>query len=165
MTTFHLPIDRAAAMPLHRQIYEGLREAILGGALRPGRRIPSSRALAADLALSRQPVLTAYEQLLHEGYLDSRRGSGTFVSTALPDDLLRSGASPQAATGSQNTRHLVDDDTGLGPFRVSLPALDEFPHTVWARLLARHARALTHAQMAYGDAAGLVALRTAIAEH
>ena len=165
MTTFHLPIDPAGAMPLHRQIYEGLRAAILGGALRPGRRIPSSRALAADLAVSRQPVLTAYEQLLHEGYLDSRHGSGTFVSTALPDDLLRSGASPQAATGFPGTRRLVDDDVGLGPFRVSLPALDEFPHTVWARLLARHARALTHAQMAYGDAAGLAALRTAIAEH
>jgi GntR family transcriptional regulator/MocR family aminotransferase len=167
MTTFYVPVDRTAGSPLHRQIYEGYRRAILEGLLRPGQRVPSTRALALELAVSRQPVLTAYEQLLHEGYLDGRKGSGTFVSAALPDDLLRA---PLAARALRPRRQLrtPSGERGpgeLGPFRMSLPALDRFPHTVWARLVARHAHALTHSEMAYGDAAGLPSLREAIAEH
>jgi GntR family transcriptional regulator/MocR family aminotransferase len=171
MTTFHLPIDRSAGVPLHRQIYEGCRRAILDGLLRPGQRVPSTRALALELAVSRQPVLTAYDQLLHEGYLDGRTGSGTFVSAALPDDLLRSPAPPAVAAPRIAPRRVPRSppdaswEAGLGPFRMSLPALDRFPHKVWARLVARHAHALSPAQMAYGDPAGLLSLRLAIAEH
>src|SRR6478672_9743271 len=92
MTTLHLSVERNIDVPIHRQIYEGLRGAILDGRLRPGQRIPSSRGLAADLGVSRLPVLSAYEQLLHEGYLVGRTGSGTFVSQSIPDQLLRSPA-------------------------------------------------------------------------
>src|SRR6476620_11610652 len=88
MTTLHLSVDRNVGVPIHRQIYDGLRLAILDGRLRPGQRIPSSRGLATDLGVSRLPVLSAYEQLLHEGYLVGRTGSGTFVSDDVPDDLL-----------------------------------------------------------------------------
>ena len=160
MTTLHLPIDRSSDVPLHRQIYEGIRRAIFAGLLRPRQRVPSTRALAVELEVSRLPVLTAYDQLLHEGYLEGRVGSGTFVGAALPDDLL-------GAAGRRIPRRppAVRDEGGLGPFRMSLPALDQFPHALWARLVARHAHALTHAQMAYGDPAGLVPLRVAIAEH
>ena len=80
MTTLHLPLDRASPNPLHRQIYDGVRRAILDGRLRPGQRLPASRTLAEELGVSRLPVLSAYEQLLHEGYLAARIGSGTFVS-------------------------------------------------------------------------------------
>jgi len=169
MTTFHLPFDRTAGIPIHRQIYEGFRRAILDGLLRPGQRVPSTRALAVELEVSRLPVLTAYDQLLHEGYLTGRVGSGTFVSDALPDDLLRSpepaGTSRTQPRGMSRPLPRPRDEGGLGPFRMSLPALDQFPHALWARLVARHAHALTHAQMAYGDPAGLVPLRVAIAEH
>jgi GntR family transcriptional regulator/MocR family aminotransferase len=171
MTTLHLPLDRSSGIPIHRQIYEGLRRAILDGLLRPGQRVPSTRALALELDVSRLPVLTAYDQLLHEGYLQGRIGSGTFVSAAVPDDLLRPPASPDATASlprAQRAPHPpppVRDEGGLGPFRMSLPALDQFPHTAWARLVARHAHALTHAEMAYGDPAGLVPLRLAIADH
>ena len=166
MTTLYLPLDRSEDVPIHRQIYQGLRRAILDGQLRPGQRIPSTRALSLELEVSRQPVLAAYEQLLHEGYLEGRAGSGTFVSVALPDELLkatskrtktRAAASPPPAPSGGND--------GLGPFRMSLPALDMFPGVLWARLLARNARALTQAQMAYGDPAGLMSLRAAVAEH
>ena len=168
MTTLHLPVARSSGIPLHRQIYEGLRRAILDGRLRPGQRVPSTRALAVDLGVSRLPVLTAYDQLLHERYLEGRVGSGTFVSGAIPDDLLRPPESPAAAPGPCSTRRpppLAREEGGLGPFRMSVPALDRFPHAEWARLVARHAHALTHAQMAYGDPAGLAPLRVAIAEH
>lgn len=171
MTTFHLPVDRSSGIPIHRQIYEGVRRAILDGLLRPGQRVLSTRALAVELDVSRLPVLAAYEQLLHEGYLDGRIGSGTFVSAALPDDLLRSSVPPAFAGRPSGARRAprplppARDEGGLGPFRMSLPALDQFPHAAWARLVARHAHGLTHAQMAYGDPAGLVPLREAIAEH
>jgi GntR family transcriptional regulator/MocR family aminotransferase len=171
MTTLHLPIDRSSGTPIHRQIYQGLRRAILGGLLRPAQRVPSTRALSLDLDVSRFPVLTAYTQLLHEGYLEGRVGSGTFVSAALPDDLIQSppapSSAPRAAPRPRDTRSTLRgrDEGGLGPFRMSLPALDQFPHAVWNRLVARSAHGLTHAQMAYGDPTGLAPLRLAIAEH
>jgi GntR family transcriptional regulator / MocR family aminotransferase len=171
MTTLHLPLDRSSGTPIHRQIYEGIRCAILDGLLRPGQRVPSTRALALDLDVSRLPVLTAYDQLLHEGYLEGRVGSGTYVSAAVPDDLLghpvpANGAAPPSTPRRRAHRPPpVRDEGGLDPFRMSLPALDQFPHAAWAKLVARHAHALTHAQMAYGDPAGLVPLRLAIAEH
>src|SRR5678815_4911098 len=131
MTTFHLPFDRTAGIPIHRQIYEGFRRAILDGLLRPGQRVPSTRALAVELEVSRLPVLTAYDQLLHEGYLTGRVGSGTFVSDALPDDLLRSpepaGTSRTQPRGMSRPLPRPRDEGGLGPFRMSLPALDQFP--------------------------------------
>jgi len=164
MTTLHLPLDRASPNPLHRQIYDGVRRAILDGRLRPGQRLPASRTLAEELGVSRLPVLSAYEQLLHEGYLGARVGSGTFVSRDLPDDLLlASGASPRRGRGESEATSR--QGSNLGPFRMNLPALDQFPHAAWARLVARHAHGLSHAQMAYGDAAGLGPLRAAIAEY
>jgi GntR family transcriptional regulator / MocR family aminotransferase len=176
MTTWPLSVDRSSGIPLHRQIYQGIRGAILDGLLRPGQRAPSTRSLALELAVSRLPVLTAYDQLLHEGYLEGRVGSGTFVSAALPDDLLRTQPVPDAAArpgggrggGARRITRPAPQargHEGLGPFRVSLPALDQFPHAAWARLVARHAHALTHEQMAYGDPAGLMPLRVAIADH
>jgi GntR family transcriptional regulator / MocR family aminotransferase len=164
-----LPIDRTAGVPLHRQIYDGLRRAILDGMLRAGQRVPSTRALAAELEVSRLPVLTAYEQLLHEGYLDGRIGSGTFVRATLPDDTLRPAVDSRGGGRTVLRRRPAlprgRDEGGLRPFRVSLPALDQFPHALWARLVARHAHRMVPANMAYGDAAGLPALRVAIADH
>ncbi len=170
-----VPVDRSAGVPLHRQIYDGLRRAILDGMLRAGQRVPSTRALAAELEVSRFPVLTAYEQLLHEGYLEGRVGSGTFVRAA-PEDALRPAPGRSAPAGraapprprASPPPPRPDDDGregGLRPFRVSLPALDQFPRALWARLVARHAHRLAPAHMAYGDPAGLGALREAIAEH
>lgn len=170
MTTL-FPVDRASRIPIHRQIHTGFRQAILGGLLRPGQRVPSTRTLALELGVSRQPVLTAFDQLLHEGYLEGRAGSGTYVSAALPDDLLHSPAPPGPGARATVPRRVAGqapkarEEGGLQPFRVSLPALDQFPHALWARLVARHAHGLTHAQMAYGDPAGMVPLRLAIAEH
>jgi GntR family transcriptional regulator / MocR family aminotransferase len=177
MTTLHLAIDRTLGVPLHRQLYDALRDAVLDGRLRPGQRIPSSRGLAADLGVSRLPVLSAYEQLLHEGYLVGRTGSGTFVSDAVPDDLFRPAPGtdrlPSARRPSASVRPpLVSERPALAswtipvaPFQVGLPALDRFPRAAWARLVARNVHAETPDRLGYGDPAGLVALRVAIAEH
>src|SRR6476619_1225411 len=177
MTTLHLSVDRELDVPIHRQVREGLRRAILEGRLRPGQRIPSPRSLAADLGVSRLPVLSAYEQLLHEGYLVGRTGSGTFVSKSIPDDLLRTPAVARPAPMPRpddvsfrervvpNQPSVTSWHVPVIPFQVGLPALDLFPHAAWAKLVARQLRAETAEQLAYGDPAGLRALRVAIAEH
>src|SRR5262245_38530108 len=80
-------IDTRAREGLQQQVYFAVRRAILDGTLAPGVRLPSSRKLAEDLRVSRTTTLLAYEQLLAEGYLAARRGSGTFVARELPDDI------------------------------------------------------------------------------
>ena len=167
----------ADARPLYRQIYDGYRTAILEGRLRAGQRIPSTRALARELGISRLPVLTAFEQLLHEGYLEGRAGSGTFVASFVHD--MRGAAAPGdeparrrgprkravVAPPISRSRDASDQKAELGAFRVSLPALDHFPQKIWARLVTRHARAMSIEQMAYGDPAGYLPLRHAVADY
>ena len=176
LATLHLPVDRDIGVPIFRQIYDGLRGAILEGRLRPGQRIPSTRSLATDLGVSRLPVLSAYEQLLHEGYLVGRTGSGTFVTRHIPDHLLRSRAIGRLKPSTQNpggvrAHPVLNQPTPTSwslpavPFQIGLPALDLFPRAPWAKLVARQIRAETPEQLAYGDPAGLRSLRVAIAEH
>jgi GntR family transcriptional regulator/MocR family aminotransferase len=170
-------IDPRAREPLQQQIYAGIRAAILQGVVKPGTRLPSSRALAVDLGVSRTTSLLALDQLLAEGYLTAQRGSGTFVAHELPDDL------PQARppTPSLHPRHPPLSRVGRAlaatppasrrifgpprPFRIGVPAVDLFPVRLWSRLASRRLRSLTSAQLDYGDPAGLRALREAIGEH
>jgi GntR family transcriptional regulator / MocR family aminotransferase len=84
-----IAVDRGNSQPLHSQIYRSLRNAIATGVLRPGQRLPSSRALSAELDVSRITILEAYSQLLAEGYFKSRKGAGTFVSSSLPEYLTQ----------------------------------------------------------------------------
>jgi len=78
-----------AGVPLYRWLYEELRSAILAGHLRSGGRLPATRELAAQYGLSRPTVVTAFEQLRSEGYVDGKIGSGTYVSKTLPEELLQ----------------------------------------------------------------------------
>lgn len=148
-------LDPEAAEPLHRQLYDALRDAVLSGHLAPGARLASTRTMAADLGVSRNTVMAAFEQLLAEGYLEGRVGAGTFVTRTLPDHTLRARARPVAAKVrrargrglSSRGRVLVSSPvppTRAGPprpFRVGTPAIDEFPIDAWSRLVTRHWRA------------------------
>ena len=160
MTTL-VTFDNRSDIPFYRQIYDGYRAAILSGRLRPGERLPSTRALATELNISRLPVVNAFEQLLHEGYIEGRAGSGTYVKDSIPDELAR----PAATLPETAAAPLRPAPPHLGPFRVSLPALDRFPLRLWSRLVSKHARQLTIEQMAYGDAAGHAPLRRAVADY
>ncbi|MFP5230085.1 MAG: PLP-dependent aminotransferase family protein [Acidobacteriota bacterium] len=146
-----IPIDREAPAPLHRQVYAGFRDAILRGDLAAGQQVPSSRALAAELEISRFPVLDAYAQLLAEGYFESRVGAGTFVASSLPHRATAAKRPPEEASASRRTsrrsmqfpaydplpwRH------GWGAFGVHQPALDQFPFDLWSKILSRHSRTL-----------------------
>src|SRR5215211_3240058 len=84
-----------SSTPLYRVLYIHIRAAILSGELRGGMKLPSTRALAEQLNVSRNTVLNAYRQLLAEGYLEGREGSGTFVTHVLPEQLL---AAPDPAS-------------------------------------------------------------------
>src|SRR5262245_47691809 len=84
-----LALDRTSHVPLHRQIYEAWRTGILSGRFRSGERVPSTRVVASSYRLARVTVSAAYDQLLAEGYFETKHGSGTFVSSELPDRLLK----------------------------------------------------------------------------
>src|ERR1019366_5797359 len=146
-------VDRTSSMPLHRQIYDGFRSAILEGRLRPGQRIPSTRVLASEIRVSRFPVLNAYAQLLAEGYFQSRVGAGTVVSSSLPDQLTSSEptgithvpthSGPRPIAKRSSILPLVEGVPWLkkwGAFRVGQVAIDQFPLRVWSNLVARHCR-------------------------
>jgi GntR family transcriptional regulator / MocR family aminotransferase len=180
--TLHL--DRRGRSPLQRQIYDQIREAILSGRFAPGARVPSSRDLAADLTVSRNTVTGAFDQLLAEGYLEGRIGSGTYVAAALPEELLRikPARSPNSA-GNDKLRGAPLRPSRRGqviaairssavcgvylprPFVTGLAALDEFPRALWARMAARLLRRAPVAMLTYGDPAGYRPLRQAITEY
>src|SRR5205085_5197969 len=88
-TLHDFQLDRASDVPLFRQLYLQTRAAILSRALRPGSKLPSSRELAAQLGISRTAVVSAWEQLLAEGYTAGRKGAGTFISSDLPEPFTR----------------------------------------------------------------------------
>ena len=167
MTAFSF--DPRAATPYYQQIYDGYRMAILSGLLRPGERLPSTRALAAELGISRLPAVYAFEQLLHEGYIEGRAGSGTYVKESIPDELATASADASQSSPAASRKALAQLRAGerarLAPLRVSLPALDHFPVALWSKLVARHAKQFTVEQMAYGDPAGYVPLREAVADY
>jgi GntR family transcriptional regulator/MocR family aminotransferase len=168
--------------PMYRQLYDWFRRAITNGQMRPGQRVPSTRSLAAELKISRIPVLSAYEQLLAEGYFETFVGAGTCVAGSIPNDTLnlpavnerkglpekveKSGPRRLSRRGAWLMR--VPEQPWLnisGAFRVSLPALDHFPIGVWSKLVARHSRKPPRGIMAYGDAMGYPPFREAIAEY
>jgi GntR family transcriptional regulator/MocR family aminotransferase len=170
-------LDTRREQGLQQQIYASIRQAILDGVVVPGTRLPSSRALAGDLGVSRTTTLLAVQQLQAEGYLTARRGSGTSVAAELPDDLVqRRGPRPAAKAKhpalSRRGMTVVASPQGAqrldGPpraFRLGTPAVDRFPVALWSRLVSRRLRSVTAAQLDYGDPAGLRPLREAIADH
>ncbi|MEV6924669.1 PLP-dependent aminotransferase family protein [Dactylosporangium sp. NPDC051485] len=132
------------------QLVGALREAIIGGRLAPGTRLPSTRDLAVDLGVSRGLVVGAYEQLTAEGRLVSRRGSGTVVAevaTALPRQPGEAAARPAA----------------VAPLRPGVPDLGAFPRTAWRRAYETALTGALDADFDYGDATGVPRLRTELA--
>jgi len=89
MADVPLSVDRADSRPLYKQIEDGLRQRILDGVLRPGVRLPSIRSLASTLKVGRITVVTAYEQLAAEGYVEARTGVGSVVARQLPERWMR----------------------------------------------------------------------------
>jgi GntR family transcriptional regulator / MocR family aminotransferase len=173
-----IALDAASPVPLHRQLYERLRAAILAGQLAPGTRLPSTRSLAAELGVSRTTALAAYEQLGDEGYLDGRVGAGTTVAAlSEPAPVPPPGPAPSSRPAlSARGAALAGTPWRLRPagarpggrpqaFQLGVPALDAFPRQVWARTLTRRARHSLGGLLGYQDPAGYRPLREAIAAY
>jgi GntR family transcriptional regulator/MocR family aminotransferase len=170
-------LDALAPEPLHRQLYFGIRQAILEGRLGAGLRLPSTRTIAREFAISRNTVLAAFEQLAAEGYLDGRVGAGSFVSHRLPEETPRARELREAvrATGGATARGASRRGRALAalgasssrprPFAPGLPELDRFPFDVWARLLARRWRRPRREFLVGGEPGGYLPLREALATH
>ncbi|MCF4166635.1 PLP-dependent aminotransferase family protein [Zavarzinia compransoris] len=161
-------LDRDGGRPLAAQLYEGLRAAILEGRLRPGQRLPASRALAADLGLGRNTVTAALERLAADGFVVARGAAGTRVA-ALDAALLRPAPVAPAGRLSDRGAALAGIERGAGradgAFVPGLPALDVFPGALWSRLMARRLRQSSRALLGFEHAAGWPPLREAIARH
>src|ERR1700750_2574704 len=104
-------LERASEGPLFRQLYLQTRAAIRSRALRPGSKLPSTRELAAQLKISRSAVVSAYEQLLAEGYTVGRKGAGTFISSDLPEPFTRTRARRVAPASPLLASSFVDVTT------------------------------------------------------
>ncbi len=149
-----IALDAASPLPLHRQIGEQVRRAILEGRLKPGTRLPSSRQLAQDLDCARGTVVLALDQLVAEGYVVGQPGSAMSVAANLPDEMLNApspgtsgqGRRPALAALPRRTRALLAQAPPLpaGPlpiaFPTSQPDREAFPFALWAKLLEREWR-------------------------
>ncbi len=175
-----LSLDRKSPVALHRQLYDKLRKEILAGNLKARTRLPSTRDFAAEMGVSRNTVLNAFNQLLAEGYVEGHIGSGTYVSRVLPDEMLEVRGNGRADSFRSVARRplskrgeiirqtvvTVARTSGLPrPFRSGVPSLEAFPLRVWQRLTARHWRASPDKLMRYGEPAGYLPLRAAIASY
>lgn len=174
-----LELDRRRASTVLQQLTDELRRAVIEGRLRPGVRLPSTRRMAEAFAIARNTTVAAFEQLVAEGYLESRRGSGTFVVATLPEEtLLRTRGSRKDGVERAKNRLSdrgkwlqgfrvpgLDPECPPAPFRPSAPALDLFPQNLWNRIRSRVARTLPSGLYSYGHAAGYAPLRLVIADY
>lgn len=165
-----LQLERTSPVPLTQQLIVQVRQAILAGQLAPGMKLPSTRGLAQVLGLSRTTVLDAYDELLAEGYLIGKSGSGTFVSHDMP-------AAPPAVSTAVATlttpRWLrvpdivaavnPDGPAGVIDFRVGQPMVASLSDAAWKRAWRRVAA--EGLPSTYMDAAGDPSLRTALAAY
>jgi GntR family transcriptional regulator/MocR family aminotransferase len=164
-------LDRASRTPFFRQIYAQIRRAVLSGALGPGTKLPSSRALAVSLGVARASVVAVYEQLLTEGYIETRRGAGTFVSAAV------------AGLGKQSHRGRAGDKRSLRPprafleferaqqhderlpFNTGRTLIDARTAEIWRKLMQYAGRSLGAGDLGYTDPSGLPELRRCLCEY
>lgn len=164
-----LHVQRDGAIPLQEQIGGQLRKAIHDGRLPPGTLLPSSRTLAADLAVSRGTVTATYDRLLGEGVLQVRGRSATFVAEIRQPPVDASRGRLASGPGGLVDRVIHEEDDLPPPYPAFLPgvpAYDIFPATHWARLLRARSYQMTQ-ELADSDAhiGGYRPLRSALAEH
>ncbi len=146
-----VPLDRTSTEPLHRQLEQALREAVRSGRLGAGSALPSTRALAAELRVSRGIVVEAFEQLAAEGYLTSRPGGVTQVA---PN-----------ARGARTRRVATIAAAAEFDFRPGRPDLDGFPREAWVRSIRRALNEAPSERLGYLDGRGVAELRTALADY
>jgi GntR family transcriptional regulator / MocR family aminotransferase len=175
-----LKLERQSGQTLQNQLFEQIRSLILSGKLKPGTAMPATRSLSEQLGVSRNTVLLAYDRLIAEDYLQTQEAVGTYVNSHLPTDslVLKAPVQPLLLPDKpQATRHPVlfrgraqrvansERNRPAIDFRVGRLDPHSFPTKAWRRLLLRHLGAAGSNLTEYRDAAGIPALREAIANH
>src|SRR5215475_13588472 len=169
-------LARGGDAPLFRQIYGQIRSAILSQDLRPGTKLPSTRQLALQLKVSRSAVVSAYEQLLAEGYACGKVGSGSYVSSDLPEPVEARGskrgkrpapvAKPDRAEAPLPADFVdVTAQDEERPFNLGRTLVDARTTALWRKSSARVFRILGHDHFGYSDPRGLPTLRKAICDY
>jgi len=170
-------VDRNNGTSVVHQAYLQVRSAVLSRSLRPGTKLPSSRDLASRLGVARASVVVAYEQLLAEGYLSAKIGSGTYVSSDLPEPVEgcpSGGGVPRQAPNDQRRSvwpGLPEDLAGTAahtderPFNTGRTLVDARTVEVWRRLTHRAARTLGPGDLGYTDPRGSPELRRAVCDY
>ena len=157
-----LTLDSQSPLPLNRQISGQIRALILRGDLQAGHRLPSTRHLGKELGVARSTVLEAYDQLLAEGYLESRGGSGTRVAEGMRPQKLLPG-DPKAAEPLHAPNVERPDPPDLVNFQSGVPALEHFPAVEWGRLYRQCCESIPASALRYNSPAGVDELREAVA--
>lgn len=170
-----LALNRTAPAPLHRQLFDQLAAMILSGDMPLGSDLPSTRALATTLGVSRNTVSWAYERLMSERYIATRQGAPARVALKIaPPDRSRPVEPPHAPpprtalhrAGELRNAHQTHRPTvPRGSFWPFVPDLRPFPFACWQRLLARRIHGGCREDMTYDRPAGLPDLRALVAEH
>ncbi|AOJ05188.1 DNA-binding protein [Burkholderia mayonis] len=178
-------LERHSAEPMYRQLLRLMQQAILSGELTPGTKLPSSRMLAADLAIARNTVLHVYDQLTTEGYVLTTTGSGTYVADTRPDAAAmraQAGAPAHAsdesaaawqrahggalsARGTQLIKYAGVSRRQWGAFMPGVPDVSEFPTRTWSRLQARLWKEANPELLTYAPGGGYRPLRRALSDY
>jgi GntR family transcriptional regulator/MocR family aminotransferase len=167
-------VDRAADAPVFRQIYLQVRSAILSGTLRPATKLPSTRGLATQLGVSRSAVVSAFEQLLAEGYASGRTGAGTYIASNLPEPFAafhrrkqRSALTAKAAPLSGELGGFADvtAQNDERPFNLGRTLVDARTAELWRKLGARSLRSFGRHHLGYADPRGMLELRKAVCDY
>jgi GntR family transcriptional regulator/MocR family aminotransferase len=168
---FDLLLERVSDEPMHRQIYAALRKYILEGRLGANANLPGSRLLAEHLGVGRNTVLSAYDQLLAEGWVEARSGSGTFVVPLLkPAQAPLTGNSAAQLEISRRGELIASQSQPCRtPGRLSVypgvPETRTFPFPTWSRLLAKIGRRQDEDLLTIQNYSGHLRLRQMIAEY
>lgn len=174
-----LGIEKSAGTPIYRQIEGQIRNAVLTGIIKPGLRLPASRVLARDLGVSRPTIVQVYEYLSFEGFLETRRGAGTYVSRVLPDHIPQKTVQPSAndLREPSNLKPLskVGERFGqlgsqfgrcpLAAFLPNVPSFDHFPYAQWQKIRKNRLRNDRASMLGYEGPAGYLPLRQSIADY
>src|SRR6267154_3402689 len=154
-------VTRAEQTPLFHQLYQQLRSAILSRRLRPGTKLPSTRQLASQLGVSRSAAVAAYEQLFAEGYTSSRHGSGTYISSDLPEAIdgnaQRRKKPVAGVTSNDTTLQSIGDFVDVTvqsderPFNLGRTLVDDRTAELWRKLSARSLRSFGRHHLGYAD--------------
>ncbi len=173
-----LALDRSGSTPLHVQVFEQIRLAIVQGRISKSSRLPPTRQLAEELGVSRNTVVLVYERLLAEGYVSGRVGAGTYIASVLPEERGPSAQVPLPPSAITAVRRHISsraqavfefplprERNGTFDLSPTVPALDQLPFDEFAKVSSQYWRSAPAADLGYGSPLGLPELRRQIVEY